>query len=126
MHVWESREPDRSGNKAVKPRGNIGNADGIAAPSSRGILDRPGKHRYFGASRFSLIERQGNKLHYYRAKVYRISWERAERSPCIRFCKKHVSRFPFRSNRSIVVDDQLGETVSFWQLIEQGEWTRQG
>src|SRR5881392_2397298 len=77
-------------------------------------------------SRFGVIERQGKKLHRYRAKDYRIYFEkRAEGITVHRVLHKNTFRdFLFRSKLPMAEDDQLGKAREFWKLIEQGERTQ--
>ena len=77
-------------------------------------------------SRFGVIERAGKKLHRYRAKDYRIYFEkRAEGITVHRVLHKNTFRdFLFRSKLPVSEDAQLGETREFWKLIEQGEKKR--
>src|SRR4051794_33818910 len=78
------------------------------------------------SSRFGVIEREGKKLHRYRAKDYRIYFEkRAEGITVHRVLHKNTFRdFLFRSKLPVAEDDQLGKANEFWKLIEQGERTR--
>src|SRR5205814_656246 len=78
------------------------------------------------ASRFGVIERAGKKLHRYRAKDYRIYFEkRAEGITVHRVLHKNTFRdFLFRSKLPMAEDDQLGKAREFWKLIEQGERTQ--
>ena len=75
------------------------------------------------ASRFGVIEREGKKLHRYRAKDYRIYFEkRPEGITVHRVLHKNTFRdFLFRSKLPMAEDDQLGKAREFWKLIEQGE-----
>jgi mRNA-degrading endonuclease RelE of RelBE toxin-antitoxin system len=77
------------------------------------------------ASRFGVIEREGKKLHRYRAKDYRIYFERRTEGITVhRVLHKNTFRdFLFRSKLPMAEDDQLGKTREFWKLIEQGERT---
>ncbi len=77
-------------------------------------------------SKFGVIEREGKRLHRYRAKDYRIYFEkRTEGITVHRVLHKNTLRdFLYRSKLPMAEDDQLGETREFWQLIEQGERTR--
>ena len=78
------------------------------------------------ATKFGIIEREGKKLHRYRAKDYRIYFEkRAEGFTVHRVLHKNTLKdFLFRSKLPVAEDDQLGKTREFWTLIEQGERTR--
>ncbi len=77
-------------------------------------------------SKFGVIERDGKKLHRYRAKDYRIYFERRPEGVTVhRVLHKNTFRdFLFRSKLPVAEDDQLGRTREFWRLIEQGERTR--
>ncbi len=77
-------------------------------------------------SKFGVIEREGKKLHRYRAKDYRIYFEKREEGITVhRVLHKNTFRdFLFRSKLPLAEDDQLGKTREFWNLIEQGERTR--
>ena len=78
------------------------------------------------SKRFGVIEREGKKLYRYRAKDYRIYFDkRAEGITIHRVLHKNTLRdFLFRSKLPIAEDAQLGATREFWKLIEQGERTR--
>jgi mRNA-degrading endonuclease RelE of RelBE toxin-antitoxin system len=78
------------------------------------------------STKFGVIEREGKKLRRYRAKDYRIYFERtAEGVTVHRVLHKNTFRdFLFRSKLPVAEDDQLGRTREFWKLIEQGERTR--
>ena len=75
---------------------------------------------------FGVIERKGKKLYRYRAKDYRIYFEKRDEGITIhRVLHKNTFRdFLFRSKLPMAEDDQLGKTREFWKLIEQGEKTR--
>ena len=77
-------------------------------------------------SRFGVIEREGKKLYRYRAKDYRIYFEkRAEGITVHRVLHKNTLRdFLFRSKLPTAEDAQLEKAREFWKLIEQGERTR--
>jgi mRNA-degrading endonuclease RelE of RelBE toxin-antitoxin system len=76
--------------------------------------------------KFGLIEREGKKLYRYRAKDYRIYFERSSEGVTVhRVLHRNTLRdFLFRSKLPMAEDDQLGRTREFWKLIEQGERTR--
>src|SRR5438132_8233027 len=76
--------------------------------------------------RFGIIEREGKKLYRYRAKDYRIYFEKRDEGITIhRVLHKNTLRdFLFRSKLPVSEDQQLGKTREFWKLIEQGEKTR--
>jgi mRNA-degrading endonuclease RelE of RelBE toxin-antitoxin system len=78
------------------------------------------------SKRFGVIEREGKRLYRYRAKDYRIYFDkRAEGITIHRVLHKNTLRdFLFRSKLPVAEDAQLGETREFWKLIEQGERTR--
>ena len=75
--------------------------------------------------RFGVIEREGKKLYRYRAKDYRIYFDkRPEGITVHRVLHKNTFRdFLFRSKLPMAEDDQLGKNREFWKLIEQGERT---
>ena len=77
-------------------------------------------------SKFGVIEREGKKLYRYRAKDYRIYFEKRDEGVTVhRVLHKNTFRdFLFRSKLPMAEDDQLGRTREFWKLIEQGERTR--
>ena len=73
--------------------------------------------------RFGKIEREGKKLFRFRAKDYRIYFEKAEEGIKIyRVLHKNTIRdFLFRASLPMAEDDQLGKATGFWKLIEEGE-----
>ncbi|HEX8280738.1 MAG TPA: type II toxin-antitoxin system RelE/ParE family toxin [Chthoniobacterales bacterium] len=77
-------------------------------------------------SKFGVIEREGKRLHRYRAKDYRIYFEKRDEGITVhRVLHKNTLRdFLYRSKLPVAEDDQLGKTREFWKLIEQGERTR--
>ena len=76
--------------------------------------------------RFGAIERNGKKLYRFRAKDYRIYFEKTDEGVTVhRVLHKNTLRdFLFRSKLPVSEDAQLSQTKEFWQLIEQGEKTR--
>ena len=78
------------------------------------------------ASKFGVIEREGKRLHRYRAKDYRIYFEKTHEGITVhRVLHKNTLRdFLYRSKLPMAEDDQLGKTREFWKLIEEGERTR--
>src|SRR6184192_3248460 len=76
--------------------------------------------------RFGVIERAGKKLYRYRAKDYRIYFEKTEEGITVhRVLHKNTLRdFLFRTKLPTGEDEQLRERREFWKLIEQGERTR--
>jgi mRNA-degrading endonuclease RelE of RelBE toxin-antitoxin system len=81
---------------------------------------------HLDSSKFGVIKREGKTLHRYRAKDYRIYFERtAEGVTVHRVLHKNTFKdFLFRSKLPIAEDDQLSKAGEFWKLIEQGERTR--
>ena len=78
------------------------------------------------ARKFGAIEREGKKLYRYRAKDYRIYFERSPEGVTVhRVLHKNTFRdFLFRSKLPMAEDDQLGKNREFWKLIEEGKRTR--
>ena len=78
------------------------------------------------ARKFGTIEREGKKLYRYRAKDYRIYFERSPEGVTVhRVLHKNTFRdFLFRSKLPMAEDDQLGKNREFWKLIEEGARTR--
>ena len=76
--------------------------------------------------RFGVIEREGKKLYRYRAKEYRIYFDkRPEGITVHRVLHKNTFRdFLFRSKLPMAEDQALGKTREFWKLIEEAERTR--
>jgi len=81
---------------------------------------------HLDSERFGVIQREGKKLYRYRAKDYRIYFEKTDEGVTVhRVLHKNTFRdFLFRSKLPVSEDAQLGETREFWKLIEQGERTR--
>jgi mRNA-degrading endonuclease RelE of RelBE toxin-antitoxin system len=79
-----------------------------------------------GTQKFGVIERKGKKLYRYRAKDYRIYFEKSDEGITVhRVLHKNTFRdFLFRSKLPMTEDDQLSKTREFWKLIEEGERTR--
>lgn len=77
-------------------------------------------------SKFGVVERDGKKLFRYRAKDYRIYFERGEEGITVhRVLHKNTIRdFLFRAKLPMTEDAQLGREKGFWKLIEEGEQTR--
>src|SRR6516165_2153836 len=75
---------------------------------------------------FGVIERDGKKLYRYRAKDYRIYFEKTPEGITVhRVLHKNTLRdFLFRTKLPTGEDEQLTERHEFWKLIEQGERTR--
>ena len=78
------------------------------------------------SERFGKIEREGKTLYRYRAKDYRIYFERSADGIIVhRVLHKNTIRdFLFRTKLPMAEDDQLGKTGAFWKLIEEGEEAR--
>src|SRR5205085_7837137 len=78
------------------------------------------------SEKFGVIERGGKKLFRYRAKDYRIYFERTPEGITVhRVLHKNTIRdFLFRTKLPTGEDEQLKERREFWKLIEQGERTR--
>jgi mRNA-degrading endonuclease RelE of RelBE toxin-antitoxin system len=76
-----------------------------------------------GDERFGVIQREGKKLFRFRAKDYRIYFEKAEEGIKIhRVLHKNTIRdFLFRTSLPMAEDDQLGKANGFWKLIEEAE-----
>lgn len=77
-----------------------------------------------GDGRFGLLEREGKKLYRFRAKEYRIYFERCPEGVTVQriLHRNTLGDFLFRSKLPMPAaeDDQLGRAKGFWQLIEQG------
>jgi len=74
--------------------------------------------------RFGVIKREGKRLHRYRAKDYRIYFERSPEGVTIhRVLHKNTIRdFLFRSNLPMTEEDEaLGESHGFWDLIREAD-----
>ena len=77
--------------------------------------------------KFGAIERDGKRLFRYRAKDYRIYFERREEGITVhRVLHKNTIRdFLFRAKLPMPQEDeQLSQRKEFWKLIEEGEKTR--
>ena len=81
---------------------------------------------HLDSQRFGVIEREGKRLYRYRAKDYRIYFERTEEGVTVhRVLHKNTLRdFLFRSKLPTSEDAQLSETREFWKLIDEGKRTR--
>jgi len=78
------------------------------------------------STKFGIVERDGKRLLRYRAKDYRIYFERVPEGITIhRVLHKNTIRdFLFRAKLPMTEDDQLSREKGFWKLIEEGEQTR--
>ena len=76
--------------------------------------------------KFGTVERDGKRLFRYRAKDYRIYFEKTPEGITVhRVLHKNTLRdFLFRTKLPTGEDEQLKERREFWNLIEQGERTR--
>jgi mRNA-degrading endonuclease RelE of RelBE toxin-antitoxin system len=77
--------------------------------------------------RFGSIERDGKRLFRYRAKDYRIYFEKAPEGIIVhRVLHKNTIRdFLFRAKLPMPAEDaELGKQKDFWKLIEEGKKTR--
>jgi len=77
--------------------------------------------------KFGAVERDGKRLLRYRAKEYRIYFERCGEGITVhRVLHKNTIRdFLFRTKLPMTEDDQLGQQKGFWKLIEEAEKSRQ-
>ena len=78
--------------------------------------------------KFGRVSREGRTLHRYRAKDYRIYFERHQEGLLVHrvLHKNTVRDFLFRS--SLPLDDEdngLADTKDFWKLIREAEESRQ-
>lgn len=72
---------------------------------------------------FGQLEREGRKLHRYRAKDYRIYFSAHPKGLLVhRVLHKNTIRdFLFRSNLPMAEEDaELGKAGGFWEMIEEG------
>ncbi len=78
--------------------------------------------------RFGKIEREGKILFRYRAKDYRIYFEKSAEGVTIQrvLHKNTIRDFLFRSKLPLAEDEQLGQAKEFWKLIDEGEKARRG
>lgn len=78
------------------------------------------------SEKFGIIEREGKKLYRYRAKDYRIYFERSAEGIVIQrvLHKNTIRDFLFRTKLPMAEDEQLSRTKGFWKLIEEGEEAR--
>ena len=79
------------------------------------------------AEKFGTIERDGKQLFRYRAKDYRIYFDRRPEGITVhRVLHKNTIRdFLFRAKLPMPQEDEaLGQRKEFWKLIEEGEKTR--
>lgn len=75
-------------------------------------------------SQFGLVEREGRKIYRYRSKDYRIYFTMEEDKVVVQrvLHADSLKDFLFRSGMGSGTEDQrLGESRSFWRLIDEGE-----
>src|SRR3954471_25010277 len=85
-------------------------------------LDETADSEHFGS-----IERDGKRLLRYRARDYRIYFEKTEEGITVhRVLHKNTIRdFLFRAKLPMPAEDaELGKQKEFWKLIEEGQKTR--
>lgn len=72
---------------------------------------------------FGVIERDGRRIFRYRSKDYRIYFTVEEGSVVVQrvLHADSLKDFMFRANMGIQEDHALGQSRSFWSLIEAGE-----
>ena len=78
-------------------------------------------------NRFGHLDRDGKRLHRFRAKDYRIYFERCPEGVTVHriLHKNTLSDFLFRSKLPMVEEDgQLGNARGFWMLIDEGANSR--
>jgi mRNA-degrading endonuclease RelE of RelBE toxin-antitoxin system len=83
-------------------------------------LEQPDDEKY------GVIERDGKKLHRYRARDYRIYFAQSSEGIIVhRVLHRNTLRdFLFRAKLPMPAEDeQLGQQRGFWELIEEGEKT---
>ena len=78
------------------------------------------------SDKFGVIARERKKPFRYRAKDYRIYFEKSAEGITIHrvLHKNPIRDFLFRTKLPLAEDDQLGQTKEFWKLIEEGEGAR--
>ena len=77
--------------------------------------------------RFGAIERDGKRLYRYRAKDYRIYFEKTSEGITVHrvLHKTTIRDFLFRAKLPMPAEDaELSKQKGFWKLIEEGEKTR--
>lgn len=75
-------------------------------------------------SQFGIVEREGRKIYRYRSKDYRIYFTMEEGKVVVQrvLHADSLKDFLFRSGMGSGSEDQrLGESRSFWHLIDEGE-----
>ena len=73
-------------------------------------------------AKFGMLERNGKRLHRYRARDHRIYFERRPEGVTVHrvLHKNTLQDFLFRSKLSSGEDEQLSKKDGFWKLIEAG------
>ncbi len=74
-------------------------------------------------SKFGVVERDGKQLYRYRAKDYRIYFERAAEGITVHrvLHKNTIREFLYRSNLPMDEEDEhLAKEKGFWNLIDEG------
>jgi hypothetical protein len=77
-------------------------------------------------ARFGALERDGKRLHRYRAKDHRIYFERTPEGITVHrvLHKNSLRDFLFRSKLPVGEDEELSKKEGFWKLIEAGKNSR--
>lgn len=72
---------------------------------------------------FGKIERDGRVLYRYRAREYRLYFEVRDGQVIVHrlLHKNTLDDFLFRSKLPVSEDEALGQSKTFWKLIEEGE-----
>ena len=72
------------------------------------------------SERFGIIQREGKKLYRYRAKDYRIYFERHELGVVVHriLSRNSLKDFLYRSSLPVGEDEALQQNPKFWELIE--------
>jgi mRNA-degrading endonuclease RelE of RelBE toxin-antitoxin system len=78
------------------------------------------------SEKYGTIERDGKTLRRFRAKDYRIYFEKTGEGLMVhRVLHKNTIRdFLFRSKLPMTEDDQLGQQKAFWKLIDEARQAR--
>lgn len=81
------------------------------------LADLPRRHA------FGKIERDGRVLYRYRARDYRLYFEVRDGQVVVHrvLHKNTLDDFLFRSSLPVSEDEAVGESKTFWKLIEEGE-----
>lgn len=77
-----------------------------------------------GDSRYGVVEREGRQIFRYRSKDYRVYFTLQQESVVVQrvLHADSLKDFLFRSGMGSGSEDQrLGESRSFWRLIDEGE-----